>query len=72
MKIKIIIEKHSDGHIAYPLCIKGIIVGEGESCEEALKDVTSAIEFHVETFGNDVFKDKIDVEEAFIAEALLS
>ena len=72
MKIKIIIEKHSDGYIAYPLGLKGVVVGEGDSYEEALKDVTSAIKFHIETFGKDVFADKIDVEEAFIAEAQLA
>ncbi|OCC15402.1 protein of unknown function UPF0150 [Dissulfuribacter thermophilus] len=72
MKIKIIIEKHSDGYIAYPIGLKGIIVGEGESYEEALQNVTSAIKFHVETFGKEVFEDKLDVEEAFIAETQLA
>ncbi len=72
MKVKIIIEKHSDGYIAYPLGLKGIVVGEGDSYEEALKDVTSAIKFHIETFGKDVLEEKIDVEEAFIAEAQLA
>jgi len=72
MKIKIIIEKHSDGYIAYPLGLKGIVVGEGDTYEEALKDVSSAIKFHIDTFGKDVFEDKIDVEEAFVAEAQLA
>lgn len=39
---KIIVEKHSDGYIAYPLGIKGVVVGEGDTCEEALADVKSA------------------------------
>ena len=34
--IKIIVEKHSDGYIAYPLGIEGIVIGEGNSYEEAL------------------------------------
>ncbi len=50
---KIIIEKHSDGNVAYPLGLKGVVVGEGDSYEEALADVQSAIRFHLETFGND-------------------
>jgi predicted RNase H-like HicB family nuclease len=50
---KIIIEKHSDGYVAYPLGFKGVVVGEGDSYEEALADVRSAIRFHLETFGND-------------------
>jgi predicted RNase H-like HicB family nuclease len=53
---KIIIEKHSDGYVAYPLGLKGVVVGEGDSYDEALADVRSAIRFHVETFGNEVFE----------------
>ena len=49
--IKIIVERHSDGFIAYPLGIQGVVVGEGDTYEEALDDVRSAIRFHVETFG---------------------
>ena len=68
--IKIIVEKHSDGYVAYPLGIKGIIVGEGDSYDEALADVKSAIRFHIETFGPDVFaQDDLPVLEAFVAEA---
>ena len=67
--IKIIIEKHSDGYIAYPLGLKGVVVGDGNSYEEALADVKSAIAFHIETFGADVLEDESPVLEAFIAEA---
>jgi predicted RNase H-like HicB family nuclease len=52
--IKIIVEKHSDGYIAYPLGVKGVVVGEGNTYEEALTDVKSAIRCHIETFGNEV------------------
>ena len=31
--IKIIVEKHSDGYIAYPLGIQGVVVGEGDTWE---------------------------------------
>lgn len=48
---KIIVEKHSDGYVAYPLGINGVVVGEGGTYEEAVADVTSAIRFHLETFG---------------------
>jgi hypothetical protein len=47
-------EKHSDGYRAYPLGMKGVVVGEGDSYEAALSDVKSAIRSHVETFGPDV------------------
>lgn len=50
-QIKIIVEKHPEGYVAYPLGIKGVVVGEGNTYEEAFADVTSAIKFHIETFG---------------------
>lgn len=67
--IKIIIEKHSDGYVAYPLRLKGVVVGEGDSYEEALADVKSSIRFHIETFGPEVLGEESPVLESFIAEA---
>jgi len=49
-QIKILIEKHADGYVAYPVGVRGVVVGEGDTCEEALRDVQSALRFHVETF----------------------
>ena len=37
-EFKIIMEKHSDGYVASPLGIKGAVVGEGDTYEEALAD----------------------------------
>lgn len=68
-RLKIIIEKHPDGYVAYPLGLKGVVVGEGGTYDEVLADVKSAIRFHVETFGKEVFEDESPVLEAFIAEA---
>lgn len=42
-QLKIIIEKHPEGYVAYPLGLKGVVVGEGDTYEEALADVKSAI-----------------------------
>ncbi len=53
-QIKLIVEKHPDGYVAYPLGIKGVVVGEGETYEEALTDVRSPIESHIETFGQEL------------------
>jgi predicted RNase H-like HicB family nuclease len=67
--IKIIVEKHPEGYVAYPLGLKGVVVGEGDSYEQALADVQSAIRFHVETFGAEAFTDEESpILEAFIAE----
>lgn len=67
--IKTIVEKHVDGYCAYPLGLKGAVIGQGESYEAALADVRSAIAFHLETFGTDAFEAESPVLEAFVAEA---
>lgn len=49
---KIVVEKHSDGYVAYPLGLaRGAVLGQGDTYEEALADVRSAIAFHAQTFG---------------------
>lgn len=68
-QFKVIVEKHSDGYVAYPIGLKGVIVGEGDTYEDALEDVKSAIKFHIETFGPEVIETDETVLEAFIAEA---
>jgi len=70
-EFKIIVEKHPDGYIAYPLGVKGVVLGEGNTYEEALADVKSAIKFHIETFGLEVFEAE-SVLEAFVAETKLA
>jgi len=47
------------------------VVGEGDTYEEALADVRSAIRFHIETFGAEVLTADSTVLEAFIAEATI-
>jgi predicted RNase H-like HicB family nuclease len=68
-QFKVIVEKHSDGYVAYPFGLKGVVVGEGDTYEEALLDVKSAIAFHIETFGEGVLEGEARVLEAFVAEA---
>lgn len=67
-QFKIIVEKHPDGYVAYPLGVKGVVVGQGDTYEDALSDVKSAIRFHVETFGTEVLEVEPRVIEAFVAE----
>lgn len=38
-RFKIIVEEHSDGYVAYPLGFKGVVVGQGDTYEDALADV---------------------------------
>lgn len=67
-KYKVIVEKHEDGYVAYPLGLKGAVVGQGSTYEEVLADVKSAIKFHIETFGDEAIADEPTVLEAFVAE----
>ena len=66
--IKIIVEKHEDGYVAYPVGLRGVVVGEGDSYDEALADVRSAIRFHVETFGTEVLSEESPVLDAYLTE----
>lgn len=68
-QLKIIIEKHPDGYVAYPVGVKSVVVGEGDTYEEALRDVQSALRFHIETFGPQSLDVDETVIDAFIAEA---
>ena len=72
-QIKVIVEKHPEGYVAYPLGVKGVVVGQGESYREALEDVQSAIAFHVETFGPEAIVDgETPIVEVFVAEASMA
>ncbi len=69
--LKIVVEKHSDGYVAYPLGLaRGAVVGQDDTYEAALSDVRSALAFHVETFGAAALLSVADdpVLEAFVAE----
>ena len=68
-QVKIVVEKHPDGYVAYPLGLKGVVVGQGDTYEEALSDVKSAIRFHIKTFGSEVLELEPRIIEAFVAEA---
>jgi len=70
--IKIIVEKHPDGYVAYPLGLTGSVIGQGDSYEAALADVRSAIAFHIETFGAEALEPDSPVLEAFVAEAIVA
>lgn len=66
-QLKIVVEKHPEGYVAYPLGLKGVVVGEGDTYEEALADVKSAIKFHMETFGREIFETE-EIIETFVTE----
>jgi predicted RNase H-like HicB family nuclease len=70
-KYKIVVEQHEDGFVAYPLGFAGCVVGQGDSADEAIADVRSAIRFHIDTFGNDAFADDSPLLQAYVTETEL-
>ena len=66
---KIVIEKHEDGYVAYPLGLNGVVIGQGDTSQDALADVKSAIRFHVESFGKVILNNQSPVLEAYVTEA---
>ena len=69
--LKIVVEKHPDVYVAYPLGLKGVVVGQGDTYEAALADVKSAIQFHLETFGPEALEVDPPILGAFVAETRL-
>ena len=70
-ELTIVIEQHSDGYVAYPIGIEGVVVGEGDTYDEALADVKSAIKCHIDTFGREVLDVESPVLEVFLTSAEL-
>ncbi len=64
--LKIVVEEHADGFVAYPVGLRGAVVGQGDTYDEAIADVVSAIRFHIETFGADAID--AEVLDARLAE----
>ena len=67
--VKIVVERHPDTYVAYPLGVRGVVVGQGDTFEAAVADLKSALQFHLETFGVDELDVDPPILEAFIAEA---
>lgn len=66
--MKFIVEHHSDGYLAYPLGLKGVVIGQGDTREAALADAQSAAKFHRDTFGEEVVADAADLLDAEVVE----
>jgi predicted RNase H-like HicB family nuclease len=54
--LRIVVERHLDTYVAYPLGVQGVVVGQGDTYEAAVADLKSALQFHVETFGPDTLE----------------
>ncbi|MEX0750003.1 MAG: hypothetical protein WD359_04265 [Dehalococcoidia bacterium] len=56
-QIKIVIEKHPDGHVGYPLGVNGVVIGQGDTFDEALAYTKSALKCHLQEFGKEELED---------------
>jgi predicted RNase H-like HicB family nuclease len=63
----LVIEMHHDGYVAYPVGLRGVVVGQGDTYESALNGVHPAIRIHRESFGLDAIKDAEPCLIAFAA-----
>jgi len=68
-RFKIIVQKSEEGYVAYPLGLKGVVVGDGDTFEEAIENVKSAINFHIETFRDEVLEELTEPENIYVTEA---
>lgn len=66
--MKFVVEQYPDTFVAYPLSLKGVVIGEGETRELALADAHSAAKFHVETFGKEALQDEVEPIKAEVVE----
>lgn len=70
--IKIVILKEEDGYVAFPIGLKGVVVSDGDTYEEAYKNLKDAIKFHIETFGEAILEEIETPMEAYIADLKVS
>jgi len=66
--IRILVEEHPDCFVAYALGVEGSVVGQGETAEEAISDARSALQAHVEAFGESVLDGEWSVLDAYVRE----
>lgn len=64
--IRIIVEKHPDGYVAYALGLRGAAIGEGDTYEEALADAKGAVLALLEDFGPDVIDTEAPLLDACV------
>jgi predicted RNase H-like HicB family nuclease len=50
----------------YPVGVEGVVVGQGESADEAIADARSALSFHIECFGREVLDRDLGEVDAYV------
>jgi hypothetical protein len=67
-EFKVIVKKYKHGYVAQAVGFDGAVVGEGDTYERALADVTSAIRCALETFGDEALDSEMPVLDVSLAE----
>ena len=65
-KVKIVVKEHPDGFVAHARGLEGVVIGQGDTYDEALADLRSAIEFHQTQFAKEAV---VTPEEPALEEA---
>lgn len=68
-RFKIIVQRSEEGYVAYPLGLKGVVVDDGDTFEEVLENVKSAINFHIATFRDEELEELAEPENIYVVEA---
>ena len=67
-----IVKKHKEDYISYPLGLKGVVVGEGDTYEDAVAGATSAIDFYIETFRTESLEIEESALDVFVTETRIA
>jgi hypothetical protein len=69
-EVRIVVERFPDGYVAYPLGVKGVVVGQGHTEDEAIADCRSALRFHLDTFGPEELDPVFPLETHLVTSSL--
>lgn len=64
----VIVKKYQHGYVAQAVGFRGAVVGEGDTREQAVADVTSAIRTAIESFGEEALDQEFPVLDVTVTE----
>ena len=67
-RFKIIVEKTKEGYVAYPIGLRGVVISDGDTFEEAIANVREAIAFHIQTFSAEELGEPVSLDRIFVTE----
>ncbi len=67
-RFKIIVEKTEEGYVSYPIGLRGVVVSDGDTFEEAIANVRGAIAFHIQTFSAEGLGEPVSLDRIFVTE----